>query len=147
MNTTLVILLGLAVVIIVGLFYFYSPFTAGSEGQITLKLGPGNCIDDASCRAYCETHLQECIEWCTENEHVLCGAMANEYLGSSSETDTPNNSGIGNTPQFALGPGGCLGGEDCVIYCQENLQECIEWCESNEHALCEILTNQYIDGN
>jgi len=76
----LVVALAIAIAVIAGLIYFYSPFTSGG-GTISLKLGPGGCIDEASCRKYCEKNLQDCIEWCTENEHVLCGIITREYLG------------------------------------------------------------------
>jgi len=53
--------------------------------QVTnaFKLGPGGCIDGTSCREYCDKNLQECISWCGENEHVLCGEIGRDYLGDN----------------------------------------------------------------
>lgn len=54
--------------------------TSDQNETIKIKLGPGNCLKEDECRAYCEKNLQECIEWCTQNEHYLCGAIVQEYL-------------------------------------------------------------------
>ncbi|MBI4043864.1 MAG: hypothetical protein HY393_03590 [Candidatus Diapherotrites archaeon] len=142
--------LGLAIIIIAGLVYFYQPFRSGEGNPLTLKLGPGGCLDEKSCKSYCEGNLQECIDWCTKNEHALCEAIAGEYLGGvdggvqGQGKNAQDAQSAGIDIGSLLGPGGCLGGADCVAYCEGNLQECIEWCETHEHALCEIITNQYL---
>ena len=146
-KTALYVALGLAVVIIAGLVYFYQPFKAGEGKRIDLKLGPGGCLDAKSCTSYCGENLQECVEWCTKNEHELCEAIAGQYIpGSGSGTEKTQGTGStgGIDISSLLGPGGCTGGADCVTYCEVNLQECIEWCETHENALCEIITNQYL---
>lgn len=139
-NTILIAALGLAIVVIVGLVYFYSPFALGGQG-ISLKLGPGNCLDEASCGKYCEENLQDCIGWCGKNEHALCGKIAGKYFGTATQPQGGKSAGT-----QTVGPGGCTNVEDCAIYCQANLQECQGWCEKNKHELCELLT-EYSSGN
>src|SRR3989344_9641573 len=56
-----------------------------------LPLGPGSCIDETSCRAYCDDNIQDCIKWCSENENPLCEVIAREYtekaFGNSLDDD------------------------------------------------------------
>ncbi|GEM_PF-6368915 len=55
--------------------------SADGNSVVKISLGPGGCIKEDDCRAYCQANLQECIGWCSENEHYLCGTIAGEYFG------------------------------------------------------------------
>jgi hypothetical protein len=81
------------------------------------KFGPGGCMDEAGCRAYCETNLQECINWCNENEHALCGAIAGSYTGG--DLGTPGSAGGQTGEPKALKEGGPVIG-NAVFACEND---------------------------
>ena len=82
------------IVLLLSFFIISSGCLISTEEIIEiLPLGPGGCIDETSCRNYCETNLQDCIEWCGENQHELCGAIAGDYLGGNTQDDIFQNTG------------------------------------------------------
>lgn len=83
----------------------------------SLKLGPGGCMDEASCRTYCESNLQDCINWCSENQHGLCGAIAGDYTGGGPSAPG-SGEGQSQEPQSPDDDGPVIG--DAVFACEND---------------------------
>jgi len=39
--------------------------------------------------------------------------------------------GLSTLSNFTSGPGGCKGAQECEQFCQQNVEECIKWCDEN----------------
>ncbi|MFA6387295.1 MAG: hypothetical protein WCW32_02320 [Candidatus Paceibacterota bacterium] len=81
------------------------PGEPGSGGMIPPagQTGPGGCMDEESCKAYCESNPEGCQKF-----QPGPGEM---------------NPGGQIMPQQA-GPGGCKGPDECKVYCESNPEEC-----------------------
>lgn len=88
--------------------------TAVSEAEP----GPGGCIDEASCRAYCEdpAHITECLAFAESKGFI-----------SPEDAERIRKSG------FTAGPGGCTGEAECRAYCEDPAHQaaCIDFAVEN----------------
>jgi len=133
-KTILLVAVGIAIVAFGGMMLLTSNILLGSDLAKILPLGPGGCVEENGCRAYCEDNLGECIKWCTENKHPLCNQIAGEFVAAS---------GDGTQKSTLFGPGGCKDEGECIEYCSNNLGICLEYCENNESELCEVVTKTF----
>lgn len=80
--------------------------------------GPGGCIDEATCRAYCEdpAHITECLAFAESKGFI-----------SPEDAERIRKSG------FTTGPGGCKGEAECRAYCEDPARQaaCIDFAVEN----------------
>ncbi len=86
----------------------------GQPGMI--MQGPASgCKSPEECKAYCETHPEEC-----RNFQAPIGGPEGGVPGT-----TPGTMPAGPmTPNILQGPGGCKSEEECRTYCQSHPEEC-----------------------
>ena len=75
------------------------------------QAGPGGCATPEECKAYCETHIEECQNF-------------QPMMPQNSLTGPQEQQGIPEPGQMSAGPGGCRTPEECQTYCASNPQEC-----------------------
>ncbi len=89
------------------------------------KKGPGGCVGEKQCRAYCEApgHMDECLDFAVR-EGFMTQEEASRIREQAKRGFTPNKPG----------PGGCKG-EECRAYCEspDHSEECLRFAE--EHHL------------
>ncbi|MBI2033663.1 MAG: hypothetical protein HYT13_01040 [Candidatus Liptonbacteria bacterium] len=81
----------------------------------------GNCIDEKTCRAYCDepTNMPACIKFAEEH-------------GLMNKTEAERAKKFSRVLQVG-GPGGCNTPEGCKSFCSEinNLEACLKWADQN----------------
>lgn len=82
------------------------------------QTGPGGCTSEEECKAYCESHMEECSNFGPSNTSGGPGEGGEMMPGAEMMPGTEGGS-AGN-----LGPGGCTSPEECQNYCNANPQEC-----------------------
>ena len=95
-------------------------FGTSNENPLTniFKPGPGGCMDETSCRTYCESNLQDCIDWCNENEHALCGIIASGYSEDAASNTPDLSDEQSEEPQVPNENGPIIG--DAVFVCEND---------------------------
>ncbi len=76
--------------------------------------GPGNCKSPDECKAYCESHQEECKNFTPPS------MMGSTQMGPGG----PMMGQPGEPVNQVNGPGGCKSPEECKNYCQSNPNEC-----------------------
>ncbi len=93
-----------------------------------IKSGPGGCVGQEECDNFCSQseNGQECFEF--TKKHELVSPEELRMMEREMEIGKKLNSGM-------VGPGGCMGPEECDNFCRnpENMEECISF--SGEHDL------------
>ncbi|GEM_PF-1240473 len=95
-----------------------SQYNQGQSGISGGNKGPGGCDNEASCKAYCQSHPNEC--------HGFGGtspSSGGNYQGSGGGSA----SGSGYPSQSSgsyVGPSGCRTQEECAAYCKANPSSC-----------------------
>jgi len=85
--------------------------------------GPGGC-KGRQCETFCEQpdHQKACFEWAKEN-----GLIDEEDIRHKKENR-------GQREGEFVGPGGCTGPEECMVYCKDNPEECKKFAPPQEEA-------------
>jgi hypothetical protein len=88
-------------------------YVSEEEAEMAKKTGgkgPGGCRRD-ECDDYCdkEENFEVCLEWAHDT-----GMINDEYYEMAKKTG-------------GKGPGDCKGAEECDIYCDTHVRECMDW--------------------
>ncbi len=96
------------------------PRPSGSQGQYSQgqsgtsggNKGPGGCDNEASCKAYCQSHPNECSGFGGTSP-----SSGGNYQGSGGSYPSQSSGSY-------VGPSGCRTQEECASYCKANPSTC-----------------------
>ncbi len=84
----------------------------GQSGTSGGNKGPGGCDNEASCKAYCQSHPSECSGFGGTSP-----SSGGNYQGSGGSYPSQSSGSY-------VGPSGCRTQEECAAYCKANPSSC-----------------------